>query len=124
MCINVCSIWKDIYSAPENSKKNMKHRNGFLYLGNLNKQWRLILRSALNAEGNNFFEVTFAIGYGTTVGGEMDNTMKALTDKFKCQYFACLVRKYVRSGDIFQRTKYLQRGPIGYITTLYILVRP
>jgi hypothetical protein len=46
-CMKVCPIWKDIYAAPEKSRKNMKHRDGFLYVQNLNKQWRLVLPSTL-----------------------------------------------------------------------------
>ena len=50
--------------------------------------------------------------------------MQALTDKFEYQPFSRLVREYVASSDICHRTKYLQKGPIGYVTPLHVPVRP
>ena len=49
--------------------------------------------------------------------------MQALTNKFACQSFSRLVSEYVESCDICQRTKYSQRGPIGYVTQLYMSVK-
>ena len=50
-------------------------------------------------------------------------TIKALTNKFECQSISHLIRKYIRSYDIGQRMKYLQRGPIGYIIPLHMPVK-
>ena len=104
-CIKVCSIWTDINAGPEKSRKNMKDRNGFLYVQNLNKQWSLVLPSTFNTEGKNFLEIAIAKGHAATAHGGIKKTIKALTDKFECQSFSCLVREYVRSCDICQRTK-------------------
>ena len=46
--IKACAIWKDIYASSEKSRKNMKNRNGFWYVQNLNIQWRLVLLSTFN----------------------------------------------------------------------------
>ena len=84
----------------------MKYRNGFLYVQNLNKQQRLVLPSTFNAEGKNFLEIAIAEAHAATAHGGIEKTMKALTDKFECQSFSLLVREYVGSCDICQRTKY------------------
>ena len=105
-CIKVCSIWKDIYTGPEMSSKNMKHRNVFLCLQNLNKQWRLVLPSTLNMEGRNFLEIAIAKAHVVTTCGGIEKTLKAVTNKFECQSFSTVVREFVESGNIYQRTKY------------------
>ena len=102
----------------------MKQRNGFLYVQNLNKQWRLILPTTFNAEGENFLEMAIAEAYAATTHSGIEKIMKALTDKFECQSLSHLVREYVGSCDICQSTKYSQREPIGYITPLHVPVRP
>ena len=84
----------------------MKHINGFLYLQNLNKQWRLVLPSNFNAEDENFLAIAIAEAYAATAHGRIEKTMKALTDKFECQSFSHLIRKYVASCDMCQKTKY------------------
>ena len=101
----------------------MKDRKGCLYVQNLNKQWRLVLPSTFNMEGKNFLEIAIAENQAATAHGGIEKTMKAPTDKFDCQSFSCLVREYVGSCDICQRTKYSQRGPIGYVTPLHVPVR-
>ena len=123
-CIKLCPIWKDIYAAPEKSRKNIKYRNGFLYVQKLNKQGRLILPSIFYAEGKNFLEIAIGEAYAATTHGGIEKTMIPLTDKFECQSFYCLVKEYVGSCDIFQRTKYLQSGLIGYVTLLHVPVKP
>ena len=123
-CIKICPVWKDIYAAPEKTRKNMKHRNGFLYVQNLNKQWRLVLPSTFNAKGKNFIEIAIAEAHTATAHDRIQKTMKALTDKFEYQSVSPLVREYVRSCDMCHRTKYSQRGPIGYVTPLHVAVRP
>ena len=65
-CIKECPIWTDIYAGPEKSRNNMKHRNGFLHVQNLNKQWRLVLPSTFNAKGKNFLEIAIAEAYAAT----------------------------------------------------------
>ena len=40
--------------------------------------------------------------------------MKALTDKYECQFFSRLVKDYVGSYDIDQSIKYLQNVPIAW----------
>ena len=102
----------------------MKHRNGFRYVWNLNKQWRLVLTSTIYAECKNFLEIAIAKAHAVTVHGGNEKTMKALTDKFECESFSRLVKEYVGSCNICQMTKYLQRGPIGYVTPLHMPVRP
>ena len=116
VCLKLCTIWKDICAGPEKSRKNMKDRNGFLYVQNLNKQWRLILPSTFNGEGKNFLEIAIAEAHAAAAHGRIKKTIKALTDKFKCQSFSRLVKEYVGSSNICQRTKYSQKEPIGYIT--------
>ena len=111
-CLKVYPIWKDIYAAPEKSRKNMKHRNGFRYVQNLNKQWRLVLPSTFNAKGKNLLEIAITEAHAATAHGRIEKTMKALTDKFAYLSFSRLVKEYVGSCNICQRTKYLQRAPI------------
>ena len=94
----------------------MKHRNRFLYVQNLNKQWRLVLPSTFNMEVKNFLEIAIAEPHAATAHGGIEKIPKALTHKFKCQSFACLVREYVGRCNVCQSTKYLQRGPIRYVT--------
>ena len=98
----------------------MKDRNRFLYVQNLNKQWRLVLPSTFNMEGKNFLEIAIAENHAATARGRIEKTMKALTDKFECQSFSCVVREYVGSCDICHRTKYSSRGPIGYAIPLHV----
>ena len=102
----------------------MKHTNGFWYVQNLNKQWRLVLPSTFNAKGKNFLEIAIAEAHAATAYDGIQKTMQALIDKFEYQPFSRLVREYVASSDICQRTKYLQKGPIGYVTPLHVPVRP
>ena len=105
-CIKVCPIWKDIYAGPEKSKKNVKYRNGFMYVQNLNKQWRLVLPGIFNAKGKNFLEIAISEAYAATGDGTIKKTIKPVTDKCECQSFSCLVREYLRICNICQRTKY------------------
>ena len=102
----------------------MKDRTGFLYVQNLNKQWRLVLPSTFNVEGKNFLEIAISEAHATTAHVRIQKTMKALTDKFEYQSFSCHVREYVGSCDICQSTQYSQRGQIGYVTALHVQVRP
>ena len=102
----------------------MKHRNGFLHVQNLNQQWRLVLPSTFNAEGKNFLEIAIAEAHAATAYGGIQKIMNALTDKFEYQSFSRLVRKYVKSCDICQSTKYVQKGPIGYVAPLHVPIRP
>ena len=119
-CFKVCPSWKYIYAALQESRKNMKDRNGFLDVEKLNKQWRLVLPSTFNAEGKNFLEIAIAKPHAATARGGIENTMKALTNKFEYQSFSRPVREYVGSCDICSRTKYLQRGPIEYAIPLHV----
>ena len=102
----------------------MKDRNRLMYVQNLNKQWRLVLPSTCNVEGKNFLEIAIAKAHAATAHGGIEKTIKALTNKFECQSFSCLISEYVGSCNICQNTKYAQRGPIGYITKLYVPVIP
>ena len=106
------------------SRKNIKHRNRFLNLQNLNKQWRLVLSSTFNAEGKNFLEIGIVEAYVGTAHSRIKKTIKGLTDKFECQSFSWLLKEFIGSCDICQRTKYIQKRPIGYVTPLYVPVRP
>ena len=101
----------------------MQHRNGFLYVQNLNKQQRLVLHNIFNVEGKKFLEIAIAEAYAATAHSRIKRTMKTLTNKFESQSFFHLVKEYVISCDICQSTKYLQRGPIGYVIPLYMPVR-
>ena len=62
--------------------------------------------------------------HAATAYSRIEKRMKALTAKFECQSFFYLVREYIGSCNICQRTKYSQQGPIGYVTLLYVPVRP
>ena len=101
----------------------MRYRNGFLYVYNLNKEWKLVLPSTFNAEGKNFMELAIVKAHAATTHVGIEKTMKALTDKFECQPVFRLVGKYVGHYDICQGTKYSRRGPIQYATLLHVLVR-
>ena len=83
----------------------MNHRNGFLYVHNLNKQWRLVLSSTFSVEGKNLLQIANAEAHAATVHVGIEKTIKALNDKFESQSFSSLVREYVGSCDICQRTK-------------------
>ena len=80
----------------------MKNRNGFLYF---QKQWKLVLPSTFNTEVQKLLEIAIAQVYMATDHGGIRKTMKVLTYKFECQSFSSLVREYVGSYDICQRTK-------------------
>ena len=82
----------------------MKYRNGFLDVQNLQKQWRLDLSSTCNAEGKKFLQFTIDKAHVATAHVGIGKTMKALTSKFECQSFSRLVKKYVGSCNICQRT--------------------
>ena len=122
--IKVDSIWKDIYVAPENSGKNKMHRNRYLDVQNLDKQWRLVLPETLNVEVKNLLEIEIAEGHAGTANSGIEKTMKTATNKFECLSFSQLVKQYVESCNICQRTKYLQKRPSRYITPLQLPVRP
>ena len=68
-CIKVLPMQKDIYAVPDKSRRNMKNRNEFLYLWNLNRQWVLILPSTFIAEGKNFLKIVLAKAHVETVYG-------------------------------------------------------
>ena len=106
VCIKVCPIWKDIYGGLEKSRKNMKHRKGFPYDYNQNKQWRLVLVTTFHAEDKNLLPISFAEACAATAYSRMEKIMKPLTDKFECQCFYHLVEEYVRSYNICQSTKF------------------
>ena len=99
-CVKVCPIWKDIHAAQEKSRKSRKYRNEFLYVQNLNKQWRLVLPGTFNTEDKNFLEIAIVKAHVATAHGGIGNTMKALAEKFKSQSFCRLVKEFVRSCDI------------------------
>ena len=101
----------------------MKDRNGFLDVEKLNKQWRLVLPSTLNVEGKNLLAIAIAEAHVATSHHGIEKTINPLTDKFKCQSFSRLVREYVGRCDIYQRTNYAEREPIGYVTVLHVLIR-
>lgn len=89
----------------------------------MNKQWRLVAPSTFNAEGKKYLEIAIVKEHEATAHGGMEKSMKGLTDKFEFHCFFCLVKEYVRSSDICQRTNYLQGRPIGYIIPLHVPVR-
>ena len=109
---------------PEKSRKNMKYRNRFLYVPNLNKQWRLVPLSTFNARGENFLEIAITETYIATAHDGIKKTMKALTNKFECQSLSQLVKEYNGRRNIGQTTKYLHKGPIRYVTPLHMPIRP
>ena len=92
-------------SARKNSQ-NMKYRNGFLYVQNLNKSWRLVLPSTLNMEGKNFLEIAITETHTATANGEIKKIIKVLTDKFEYQFFFHLVKEHIQRYNICLRTKY------------------
>ena len=101
----------------------MKHTNRFLYVQNMKQEWSLVLPGTFNVKGKNFLEIVIMDSHAATAHGRIEKTMNALTDKVECQSFSQLVKKYVASCDIYQGTKYSQRGPIQYITSLLVAVR-
>ena len=58
-----------------------------------------------NAEGKNFLEIAIAKAHAATAHSRIENAMKVLTDKFECHFFSYLVREYVGSCDVCERTK-------------------
>ena len=101
----------------------MKQRNGFLYVQNLTKQWRLVPTSLLDVEGKKLLEIAIVQVHAVTAHGGMQKTKKAISDKFEHMFFACLVRENIGSGEICQSIKWLQKGPIGYVIQLQEPVR-
>ena len=101
----------------------MKHRNGFLYVQNLNKQWPCTLPSTFNTEDENYLEIVITKAYTATAPSGLEETMKALTDNFKCQSFSRLIKKYIESYNVCLSMKYAQKKPIGYTIPLHIPVR-
>ena len=61
----------------------MKDRNGFLYVQNLNKPGRLILRMTCNTEAKNFLQIAIVEAHAATAHKMIQKTIKALTDKFE-----------------------------------------
>ena len=74
-------------------------------------------------EAKNFLEIAIAEAHAVTAHVGIEKTMKVLSDKFEYQSFSCLIKEHVGSCDICQRTKYSQKGPIGYVTALHVPVR-
>ena len=60
ICIKICPIWKDVYTVPERSSKNIKYRKGIPYVQSLNKKWRLVLTNTFNTDSEDFFGITIA----------------------------------------------------------------
>ena len=106
--IKVCHIWKEIYDAAENSKKNMKHINRFLCFQILNKQWRLILPCTFNTKDKTFLEMAIAKGHSAPADGGIEKMTKAISDKFESQYYCWVNKQYIGKYDICQKTKYSQ----------------
>ena len=61
----------------------MKHRNGFLYVQNLNRQWRLVFPSTFNAEAKIFLEIAIVKEHAATAHDVIEKIKKALTDKLE-----------------------------------------
>ena len=80
--------------------------------------------STFNTEGKNFLEIAIAKAHAATTNDGIEKTRKAVTDKFEFLSFSLLIREYVGTFDLCQRTKYTQRGPIVYVTSLHLPVRP
>ena len=62
----------------------MKARHRLLYVQKLNKEWRLVLTSTFNTDGNNFLEIAIPKAYAATADSRIEKTIKALTNKFAC----------------------------------------
>ena len=64
--IMVCTIGKDIYVAPEKSRKNMNNTNQVLFVKQVNKQLRLVLPNTMmvgptmtgRSKGNHLYNLT------------------------------------------------------------------
>ena len=78
----------------------MKPRYGFLYVQNLNKEWKVVLLSMFNAEGENLLDIAIAEPHAPTSPCRIQKIMKALTNKFAYQYFSRLVKEHIGSCNI------------------------
>jgi len=121
-CIRICPMWSQIYNARE-GKKGVSKDNGFLYKKNEKGEWRLVLLSMFDMNGKNYLEDAIKEAHDATAHGGVEKTLKWLTDKFICQPFSRLVKKYVASCDTSQRTKYSNKPPLGQVTILYVPAR-
>jgi len=73
--------------------------------------------------GKNYFKAAIKEAYDATAHGEVEKTLKLLTDKYICQLFSRLVKEYMVSCDTFQWTKYSNKPPLGQVTMLHIPAR-
>ena len=120
-CIKVCPVWKDIYATPNPGHNSIQ--DGFLYC-RPDKQWKLVLATSFDYNGNNFLEIAIQEAHDATAHGGIEKTMKALTDKFMCQSFLTLIKDYGNSCDTCQRSKYSNKPPVGLVTPLHVSIRP
>jgi len=101
-CIRICTMWSQLYNAPE-GKKGVSKDNGFLYKKNEKREWRLVLPSTFNMKGKNYLENAIKEAHDAMAQCGIEKTLKWLTDKFICQPFESLVKEYVASCDTCQQ---------------------
>jgi len=122
VCIRIWPLWSQLYNAPE-GKKGVSKDNGFLYKKNVKGEWRLVLPSTFDMNSKNYLEDAIKEAHDATPYGGVEKTLKWLTDKFICQPFSTLVKKYMASCDTCQRTKYRNKPPIAQVTMLHVSAR-
>jgi len=121
-CIRICPRWSQLYNAPE-GKKALSKENGFLYKQNDKGEWRLVLPSTFDMNGKNYLEPAIKGAHDAMAHGEVEKTLKWLTDKYIRQAFSRLIKEYEASYDTCQCTKYSNKPPLGKVTVLHVPAR-
>jgi len=73
-----------------------------LYKKNEKGEWRLVLPSTFDMNGKNYLEAAIKEAHDATAHRGVEKTLKWFPDKFICQPFARLSKKYVPSCDTCQ----------------------
>ena len=74
-------------------KKGVSRKKGLLYKKNEKGEWRLVLPSMFDMNGKNYLEDAIKEAHDATAHGEVEKTLKGLTDKFIYQTFSRLVKE-------------------------------
>ena len=92
-----CPTWQDLYALP--IPTHIVIQNRFLYVKKKDKEWTLVLPGTFKFDSKNYLELAIAEAYDATAHGGIEKTMKALPDKFECQFFSKVVKEYIASCD-------------------------
>jgi len=121
-CIRICLMWSQLYNAPK-GKKGVSKDNGFLQKKNEEGEWRWVLPSTFNMNGENYLDDAIKEAHDAMAHEGVEKTWKRFTDKLICQPFSRLVKEYVASCDTCQRTNYSNKPPLGQVIMLLVPAR-